>query len=115
VTYQLLAYADDVNLLWDNIETKKKNKETLIDASEEVGLQVNIEKTKYMLVSNQQNAGLNWDIRIANISFENVSQFRYLGMTVTNQNLLQEEIKENLNCGNASYHLVQKLPSSCLL
>jgi hypothetical protein len=48
-THQLLAYA--VNLLWGNIDTIKKNTETLIDASKEVGLKINIEKTKYMLLS----------------------------------------------------------------
>jgi hypothetical protein len=47
-THQLLAYADDVNLLGDNIDTIKKDTETLIDASKEVGLEINAEKTKYM-------------------------------------------------------------------
>jgi hypothetical protein len=50
-THQHLAYADDVNLLGDNIDTINKNTETLIDTSKEVGLEVNVEKTKYMLVS----------------------------------------------------------------
>jgi hypothetical protein len=50
-THQLLDYADDVNVLGDNIDTITKNRGTLIDASKEVGLKVNIEKTKYMLVS----------------------------------------------------------------
>jgi hypothetical protein len=50
-TLQLLAYADDVNLLGDNIDTIKKKKETLIDASKDVGLEINVEKTKYMLLS----------------------------------------------------------------
>jgi hypothetical protein len=86
-THQLLAYADDVNLLGDNIGTINKNTETLIDASKEVGVQVNIEKTKYMLMSHDQNAGQNQDTQIGNRSFENVSQFKYLGMKVTNQNL----------------------------
>jgi hypothetical protein len=45
-THQLLVYADDVNLLGDNIGTIKKDTETLIDASKKVGLEVNIEKTK---------------------------------------------------------------------
>jgi hypothetical protein len=104
-THHLLADADDVNLLGDNIDIIKKNTETLIDASkEEVGLERNVEKTKYMLLSRHQNVGQNQDINIANGSFENVSQFRYLGTTVTNQNLIKEEIKKRLNSGNTCYH-----------
>jgi hypothetical protein len=89
--------------------------ETLIDASKEVGLEVNVEKTKCMLVSWDQNADQNWEMKIGNRSFENVSQFKYLGMTVTNQNLIQEEINRRLNSGNACYHSVQNLLSSHLL
>jgi hypothetical protein len=101
-------------LLGDNIDTIK-NIETLIDASKEVGLEINVERTKYMLLSPHQNVGQNQDIKIANTSLENVSQFRYLGMMVTNQNLIQEEIKRRLNSGNACYHSVQNLLSSRLL
>jgi hypothetical protein len=72
-THQLLAYADDVNLLRDNIDTIKKNTETLIDASKEVGLEINLVITKYMLLSRHQNVGQNWDIKIAKRSFENVT------------------------------------------
>jgi hypothetical protein len=110
-----LAYADDVNLLGDNIDTTNKNTQTLIDARKEGGLEVNVQKTKYMLVSRDQNAGQNREIKIGNRSFENVSQFSDLGMTVTNQNLIQEEIKRRLNSGNACYHSVQNLLSSRLL
>jgi hypothetical protein len=78
-THQLLPYADDVNQLGDNIDAINKYTQTLIDASKEVGLEVNVEKTKYMLVSQDQNAGQNWEIKIGNRSFENVSQFKYLG------------------------------------
>jgi hypothetical protein len=90
-THQLLAYAHDVNLLGDNKDTIKKNTETFIDASKRTGLEINVEKSKYMLLSHQKNVGQNRDMKIANRSFENVSQFKYLGMTVTNRNLIQEE------------------------
>jgi hypothetical protein len=61
-----------VIVLGDNIETIKKNAETLIDASKEVGLEVNAEKTKYMLLLRHQNAGQNHGIKIVNRCFENV-------------------------------------------
>jgi hypothetical protein len=114
-THQLLAYADVMNLLGDNIDTLKKNTETFIDASKEIGLEINVDKTKYMLLSHDQNVGQNRDIKIGNSSFENVSQFIYLGTTLTNQNLIQEEIKRKLNSGNACYHSAQNLLSSRLL
>jgi hypothetical protein len=53
-THQLLAYADNVKLLGDNIDTITKNTETLIGASKEVGLEVNTEKTKYVAVDSPE-------------------------------------------------------------
>jgi hypothetical protein len=99
----------------NNIDVIKKNTEALIDVSKEVGLEINVEKTKYMLLSRQQNVGQNRDIKITNRSFENVSQFKYLGTTVTNQNMIQEEIKRRLDSGNACYHSIQNLLSFRLL
>jgi hypothetical protein len=101
-----------VNLLGGNIGTIKEHMETLIDSSKEVGLEVNAEKAKYMLMSRHQNAGQNHDVRIANRSFENVAQFKYFEMTVTRRNLIREEIRRRLNSGNACYHSVQNLLSS---
>jgi hypothetical protein len=60
-----------------------------MNASKEVGLEINVEKTKHMLVSCPQNS--RHDIKIANGLFKNVSQFRYFGAKVTNQNLIEED------------------------
>jgi hypothetical protein len=59
--------------------------------------------------------GFTYNIKIGDRSFENVAQFKYFGTTVTNQNLIQEEIKRRLNSGNACYHSAQNLLSSRLL
>jgi hypothetical protein len=60
-TLHLLSYPDGVNLLGDNIGTIETNTEALIYAtsSKEVGLEINVEKTKYLLLSRHQNAGQN--------------------------------------------------------
>jgi hypothetical protein len=78
-------------------------------------VEINVQKPKYMLLSRHQNAGQNRDIKIARRSYKNMSQLKYLGTTVTNQNLIQDEIKRRLNSGNACYHSVQNLLSSRLL
>jgi hypothetical protein len=86
-----------------------------LDASKEVSLEVNPEKTKYMLISLSQKTGKKHSIKIANRSFEDVARSKYLGTTLTDQNCMHEEIKSRLNSGNACYHSVQSLLSSRLL
>jgi hypothetical protein len=68
-----------------------------------------------MLLSHHQNAGQNYDMKIVNRSFENVAQFKYLGVALTKQNLIQEEIKRRLNLGNACSHSILNLSSSRVL
>jgi hypothetical protein len=116
-THQLLAYADDINIVGENIYTMQSNTKSLLDASMEDSLEVNPEKTKYMLVSRCQKAGQRQSVKIGNRSFESVAKFRYLGTTLTDQNYIYEEItsKSRLNSGNACYHSVQSLLSSRLL
>jgi hypothetical protein len=56
-TDNLLAYPDDVSILGGSIHTVDKNTDALLVVSKEIGLDVNIEKTKYMIMSRNQNAG----------------------------------------------------------
>ena len=68
----------------------------------EIGLEVNVDKTKHMVTSRGQNAGRSQNMRIDNRSFERVEEFKYLGTTLTNQNSVQEEIKSRLKLGNVA-------------
>jgi hypothetical protein len=76
-THQLLAYADDVNILGENIDTIQNEIEALLDAGKGVGLEVNSEKCKYVLMS-RKKAGQENGIKIANRSFVGVAKFKYL-------------------------------------
>jgi hypothetical protein len=71
-THQLLAYAEDVNILGGSVHAVKKNTQALAAATKETGLEVNADKTKYMVMSRDQNAGRNHNIKIDNSSFERV-------------------------------------------
>jgi hypothetical protein len=114
-THQSLAYADDVNILVGNVHAVKKNTEALVAATKVIGLVVNADKAKYMVMSRDQNTGRNYSIKIDNSFFERLEEFKYLGTNITNQNSIQEEVKSSLKLENACYYSVQKLLSSRLL
>jgi hypothetical protein len=89
-TYELVVYANDIYILGGSVHTRKENTETLVVASKEIGLEVNDDKTKYTVMSRDQNAGQSHVIKKDNSSFEKVKQFKYWGTTLTNQNSIQK-------------------------
>ena len=83
--------------------------------SKETGLEVNADKTKYMVISRDQNAVQCHSMKIDNSSFERVEEFIFWEQLLINQNSIQEEIKRRLKSGNACYYSVQNLLSSSFL
>jgi len=71
-TRQLLVYADDVIILGGSVHTVEENAESLVVASTEIGLEENTDKTKYMVMSGDQNARRSHSIKTDNSSFERV-------------------------------------------
>ena len=87
----------------------------MLVGGKEIDLEVNADKTKYKVLSRDQNAGRSHNIMLANSSSEMAEAFRYFGTTLTNQNSFQEEIKSRLKSENACYRSVHNLLSSSLL
>jgi hypothetical protein len=75
---QRLAYAGDVNILGGSVHTVKQNAEALVVATKEIGLEVNADKTKYMVMSRDRNAGRGDVVKIDNSSIERVEEVKYL-------------------------------------
>jgi hypothetical protein len=93
----------------------RKNTEALVFSSKQTGMEVNAEKTKYMIMFRDKYPGQNHDMKIHNKAFEKVEQFIYLGTILTNQNSIHEGIKSRMKSGIACSHSVQNLLSSSLL
>jgi hypothetical protein len=87
-----------------SMHTIRKNTETLVIAAKDIRLEANAEKTKYMIISPDQNARQNSNMKVSNKLVETVKEFRYLRKTLTIQNSIREEIKSRLKSGNACYN-----------
>jgi len=71
----------------------KEKAEALIVATKEIGLEVNADKTKYMVMYREQSAGRSHNMKTENRSFERVEEFRYMGTTFTNQILFRRKLR----------------------
>ena len=69
----------------------------MLVGSKQIGLEVDADKTKYVIMSRDQNAGQSHNIKIDNSPFERVEELEYLGKNLTHKNSIQEEIKSRLN------------------
>jgi hypothetical protein len=75
-THQLLIYVDDINKLGGSLHTTMKNTETLVVDSNEIGIEANADKTKYMVKSRDQNAGRSQNVTNDYSSFEEDERFQ---------------------------------------
>jgi len=80
-------------IYWEEAYTVKENAEALIAASKEIGLEVNADKTKYMVMSRDQNSGQSHNMKIDNSFFERVEEFKYVETTLTNQNSFRKKLR----------------------
>jgi hypothetical protein len=103
--FRITACYTSIITLYNN----RKKKQALLDASKKVGLKVNPQKTKSVLLSHYQKAGQKHRIKMMNRSFVDVAKFRYLETTMTDQNYTHEAIRSTQNLGNACYYLVRSL------
>jgi hypothetical protein len=98
-----------------SVRTIKAKAEAVVVASTEIGLDVNADKTKYVVMSRDQNPRPCYRITTDNSFFERMEEFKYWGTTLTYQNSIQEEIKGRLESVKACYNSQHKRMFSNLL
>ena len=104
-----MVYADNFNIL--GVHTIQKHRNALVSTIKKNGLEINADKTKYKVMSRDQDAAKSHNVKTDKSSFERTEQFEIFGNILNNQNSIQEEIKRRLKSGNACYHSVQNLLS----
>ena len=92
-THQLLVYADDVSILGGRVQTIKEKAEAFLVDSKEIGLAVNADKTKYIVMSRDKNAGRGHNMRIDNTDFKIGEEFKCFGTNLTNQNSINKKLR----------------------
>jgi len=106
----ILAYADDIALIWKNeIEIRRLFVE-MENIARKFGLQINQEKTKYMIVERKNSLKKNkiGHLKIKNYKFERVENFKYLGVIFNKCNNNQIDLQERIKNANKTYFMLQK-------
>lgn len=97
-SYQILRYPDDLDIAGRSLKAVKKTFEAIEVEARKVGLEINAEKTKFMVVSRSQNAGKNIGktLNLGQYLFEVVKEFVYLGSIISSENNESIEIRKRL-------------------
>jgi hypothetical protein len=109
----VLAYTDDIVLLGNTREEVTHSVSKLIEASKNMGLCINEEKTKLMILSRRNLDQSN--LKVGSMNFERVDNFKHLGVNINSSNNMYREIKERISNGNICYFSLNKLLRSKLL
>jgi len=109
----MLAYADDVVILGNSHQKVIHNVEKLIASSRNMGLIINETKTKYMIMA--RHTPIKNDLVVGPYTFEQVDDFKYLGVNIIYKNNMHSKIKLRINSANRAYYLLNKLLSFRML
>ena len=102
---QVLAYADDLAFLTRSIIDMKELHAKLEEPAAAVGLEINQEKSKYLIVSrSKRSQHLGQNLTLGDNNFEKVQKFKYLGATITGENNATPEVNERIASGNRSLY-----------
>jgi hypothetical protein len=111
---QYLVFADDVVIIGRSDICLKECTQQLDEGAQQLVLEINNDKTKYMI--NTRNKEIFGRIEIVEMesgkNFDRVQEFKYLGVVVTEDNIISEEIKARIASGNRGYFAFQKLMRS---
>jgi hypothetical protein len=103
----ILAYADDIVIFGNTRQEITQITSKLLEISKKLGLYVNQEKTKFMVLSRSNENQHN--LQVGNLTFEKVENFKYLGVNINSKNDMHREISERIASGNRCYHSINKL------
>ena len=112
---KMLAYADDVDIIAENKYELSGSAVIWNETAKRAGLQINVEKSKVMVTTRNENTRGAQVGEIGNMDFEKVSEFKYLGSILSDKNEMEAEIKARILSGNRCLHGLRTIMGSRLL